>query len=340
MKMLLMSPKIIITILSSLTLINNSMQVCYDNIGCFSKDGPMKQTGLLPASPNYINTKFYAYTSQTPQVGLEVDPYSLDSLNVINVDKPIVFVIHGYGNSGRSKELVQLKDSLQFFGQIETVVMVDWEKGAELITYDKAATNTQVVGRQVAYFVETLRKSRGLDPQTVHLIGFSLGAHVSGYAAKYSKSQYNWTFGRISGLDPAQPKFEGYPGSHLTKDDAIFVDVIHTSSGHFEAVGELGFIGPIGDIDFYPNNGKHQPRCALQLDPTCNHYSSIFYYEASLSGVDQCQCTAYKCNNWDELIKNKCNKKDASRMGFYSITKPGRGVYYLQVSQNYPFCKN
>lgn len=52
--------------------------------------------------------------------------------------------------------------------------------------------------------------------------------------------------------------FEGSAGpeSSLDKNDAEFVDVIHSSAG------SLGYMEPIGDVDFYPNNGKaHQPGC-------------------------------------------------------------------------------
>ena len=58
------------------------------------------------------------------------------------------------------------------------------------------------------------------------------------------------------GLDPAGKDFN-YASKEfrLDKGDATFVDVIHTDAdlaGTFRAVG---------DVDFYPNGGKVQPRC-------------------------------------------------------------------------------
>lgn len=116
----------------------------------------------------------------------------------------------------------------------------------------KASTNTQVVGRQVAFFVNELKKHHGVDLKNVYLIGFSLGAQVAGFAGKFSQSevilchfytneeiiislafflQYHWKFSRITGLDAAAPMFENHQGSHLIKTDADFVDGIHTSAG-------------------------------------------------------------------------------------------------------------
>ena len=73
-----------------------------------------------------------------------------------------------------------------------------------------------------------------LIPSQVHLIGHSLGAHLMGYVGKELKG-----IGRITGTDPAGPGFD-FPRDwydhynitdvHLTKEDALFVDVIHTGN--------------------------------------------------------------------------------------------------------------
>lgn len=73
------------------------------------------------------------------------------------------------------------------------------------------------------------------------------------------------------GLDPARPAFEGSagPDASLDKNDANFVDVIHSSAG------TLGYMEPIGDVDFYPNNGKaHQPGCKGILKEMMGTWSS------------------------------------------------------------------
>lgn len=64
----------------------------------------------------------------------------------------------------------------------------------------------------------------------------------------------------VLGLDPAGPLFELLEerdeSLSLDKTDASFVDVIHTDADEF------GITKPIGDADFYPNEGTSpQPGC-------------------------------------------------------------------------------
>lgn len=81
----------------------------------------------------------------------------------------------------------------------------------------------------------------------LHLIGHSLGAHICGMAAKeLKKRRSSWTVRRITGLDPAQPCFRNAdPSVHLHKNDAPFVDVIHTNGNLLTSLG-LGLPEVIG----------------------------------------------------------------------------------------------
>jgi Lipase len=44
----------------------------------------------------------------------------------------------------------------------------------------RAAANSRLVGKQLAFLLKGLNKNNGLEFSKVHIIGFSLGAHASG----------------------------------------------------------------------------------------------------------------------------------------------------------------
>ena len=80
----------------------------------------------------------------------------------------------------------------------------------------------------MAYLLEVLRRHRGLSGDNVHLIGFSLGAHASSYASRIASKYYHVSqIARITGLDPAGPRFDEL---NLNRDDAKFVDITHTNA--------------------------------------------------------------------------------------------------------------
>jgi predicted alpha/beta-fold hydrolase len=174
-------------------------KVCYEEIGCFTKTGPMKHVGTLPDSLEHINTRFFAYTSEAPTTAHEIHAKDTASHSVVAQAKPLAIIAHGFSNNGQTSYLLDLKTSLLKSGHVPTVIITDWTKGAAAPWYGEASVNTQVVGRQIANLVNHLKTSRGIDPAQVHLLGFSLGAQVSGYAGKFSQSEYKWKFGRISG---------------------------------------------------------------------------------------------------------------------------------------------
>ena len=156
------------------------------------------------------------------------------------------------------------------------MICVDWSAGAADPNYVRAAVNTRLVGKQVSILVEKINESIGKSiTQRTHIVGFSLGAHVAGFAGSHLKNLSRITGKLIrgcaieicnvpyllSGLDPAGPLFEGYDGKvRLDKNDADYVDVIH-SNGESVIVGGFGTWEPIGHVDFYPNGGRAQRGC-------------------------------------------------------------------------------
>lgn len=78
------------------------------------------------------------------------------------------------------------------------VVMVDWHKAAAGPSYPLAAANTQLIGRQLALLLIDI-VSLGTPPDMVHVIGFSLGAHVAGFAGRAIQKR-GIHVGRITGI--------------------------------------------------------------------------------------------------------------------------------------------
>ena len=94
------------------------------------------------------------------------------------------------------------------------VILVDWSKGAKgpLWNYGQAAGNTRLVGAQTAELIKFLISrasssgSRG-SINRFYIVGFSLGAHVAGYAGSYLWDRSRMRLGRITGKDLPQSKF-------------------------------------------------------------------------------------------------------------------------------------
>lgn len=147
-------------------------------------------------------------------------------------------------------------------------IAVDWgrlsgnapfQNSAEefLIYTQVVSTSIPIVVNRTEKFIEFL----GVDPSTIHIIGHSLGAHTAGQIGNIYKSITNNFVSRITGLDPAGPLFFiPLPFPKINKNDANFVDIIHTN------MGESGDVLTNGHIDVIVNGGVSQPGCNLTTD--------------------------------------------------------------------------
>lgn len=102
-----------------------------------------------------------------------------------------------------------------------------------------------------------LHREKHIPLSNFHVLGHSLGAHIAGFTGKQVKRLTGKRIARITGMDPAGPLFEGIRSKRmrLSKEDAQVVEVLHTNGGF------LGYLTPLGSIDFYANNGQIQPNC-------------------------------------------------------------------------------
>uniref|UniRef100_A0A1I8JH39 Lipase domain-containing protein n=1 Tax=Macrostomum lignano TaxID=282301 RepID=A0A1I8JH39_9PLAT len=282
-------------------------EVCYDGLGCFSTRGNFydsvnRPIQVLPQDPDRIRLTFALYTRRN-----------------VNTAQNLI-VIHGFTGNGNSDWNQSMKRALLNEGDYN-VIQLDWSRGSGF-PFTQATANTRVVGALVAQFIVWLESNFGANRENFHLIGHSLGAHVSGYAGERLNTR-NKKLGRISGLDPAGPYFENtHPEVRLDPTDAPFVDAIHTDGDSTLSIiklsGGFGLMQPVGHVDFYPNGGKSQPNCneppsgsvggiigGTVWRMTCSH-NRVQQVMVSTILNPRKNYRAYPCSSYEDFKAGRC----------------------------------
>ncbi|XP_057318075.1 pancreatic triacylglycerol lipase-like [Microplitis mediator] len=321
---------------------------CYDELGCLNITRSWyhlihRPLNVFPLPREVINTRFILYTNDNPTEGQVLIVGKDKSIKRSNFDpkRKTKFIIHGFIDTPLSNWVKEMRNELLQHGDYN-IIIVDWA-GGSLPLYTQATANTRLVGLEIAHLVKHLHMNYGLEMGDVHLIGHSLGAHTAGYAGEKLEGEV----GRITGLDPAEPNFQGMP-SHIRLDwtDAQLVDVIHTDGKSIFFLG-YGMSQPCGHLDFYPNNGKEQPGCTDLSETTpslpltliregleeasrvlvaCNHIRAIKLFIESINS--KCQYVAHECNNYANFLRGECfscksnNSLSCGIMGYHADQSP------------------
>ena len=250
---------------------------------------------LLCQCWNFVKPSFKFYSKDKYDI-IGDQPGHLDTIRVSPLLKrkrisKLVVIIHGYLSDAKDNSWVD-KMAREITEHDPTpglhVLTVDW--GKEFTNYTAAAASSVYVG------VATERVVRQLDPEHIHCIGHSLGAHTCGFLGKaiINDTLYNKkSLDRITALDPANDlfyvvsdfgrfiivKIDSPPSDRLDREDASRVDVIHTDSGW----DGFGGTRSTGHADFYIGSdigqlGEFQHGCSyfrkLSSAPWCHHSRS------------------------------------------------------------------
>ncbi|XP_054710634.1 pancreatic lipase-related protein 2-like [Uloborus diversus] len=330
--------------------VQRASSVCYDELGCFDKDGTFKHLKQLPEPPESVNTHFLLYTRKNPHKPQIMDytkPETVKKSN-INPKAPVKFITHGFGGKNNLTWIWQMKSALLEKEDVN-VIVIDWSLGARVPNYIAAAVNTELVGAQAAVLYYIIKDNFGIQEKDLHVIGFSLGAQVVGFIGKRMKEMRGTRPGRATGLDPASPLFEDYEDVHLSKEDADFVDVVHTNADSL-LYGGVGMGKAVGHVDYYPNGGKRQPGCKSTIGglfndiftgdnaKLCNHQRAAYLFTSSIRSERNCQFTTYKCDDYETFQKGEClscQKDSCGKMGYKA---EGSGTYYLVTKAEPPYC--
>uniref|UniRef100_A0A8D0AGA1 Lipase, member Ia n=1 Tax=Sander lucioperca TaxID=283035 RepID=A0A8D0AGA1_SANLU len=246
-----------------------------------------------------LKIRLLLYTRDNGTCGTLVSHTDLSAHPQFNLSRPTTFVIHGYRPTGSPPVWVQKISELLLAREDLNVIVVDWNHGAANVNYLKAVENTYKAANNLTAFIKMLQEY-GASLSSIHMIGVSLGAHMSGLIGANLKG----FLGRITALDPAGPQFTGTPPERrLDPKDAQFVDVLHTD------IDALGFREPLGHIDFYANGGTDQPGCPKTIFSggayfKCDHQRSVLLFLDSV--VRTCVIKAFPCSSYEDFLDGNC----------------------------------
>ncbi|KAG8186043.1 hypothetical protein JTE90_007429 [Oedothorax gibbosus] len=321
---------------------------CFDRWGCLSIGEPffssLRPISLFPMHPDSLDPQFLLVTRAAPDVFQRLQAASNASFTHFDPIRPTKFIIHGFRETGYQdwiKELIrELLTSDDF-----NVISVDWRFGASQ-SYPQAAANTRSLGLVVGDFIDHLQKNYRIPPSDIHIIGYNLGAHAAGYVGDQIPR-----LGRITGLDPAGPYFEDTdPRVRLDKNDALFVDVIHTDSP--PAAQVAGMLQPVGHLDFYPTPGWRRTGCSLlEGIKSFRRCKAVHAPELFTESINMdCPFYGYMCDSYANFTSGQCDRgcgSDMSQcapMGYKSeewlrVTSSEPMTMFLETGLEEPFCR-
>lgn len=247
------------------------------------------------------------------------------STDIFNPQKEVIVTIHGWRNDHTSPFNSDIKSAI--LDQFDVnVIVVDWGSIAHL-GYITARNSVPQIGKFVGEFLQTLVSTYKIPLSKISIVGHSLGAHAAGITG----STFHGEIDHIVGLDPAGPLISVLEKDYcLDSSDAKYVQVIHTNTAF------LGLTTSLGHSDYFPNGGKKQPGCGLDLTGSCSHGRAYRYYAES---IRKDKFISQECVSYSDFVNGRCNG-NYSLMGGYHINKKIYGDFYLTTNENYPYAIN
>ncbi|XP_022822284.1 pancreatic triacylglycerol lipase-like [Spodoptera litura] len=269
---------------------------------------------------NGANNQYWLFTRQNPNNAQVIVNGNANSIRNSNyrANRGLKVIVHGWNSNGNS-QMNPLITSAFLAVQDVNVIVVDWRSLANS-NYITASNGVPGIGQHLGNFLVWLINTGGGNWNNVHLVGFSLGAHVVGNAGRQAGGRP----ARVTGLDPAGPGWGGNSNA-LNRNAGQYVEAIHTDGGR------LGIFDRIADGDFYPNGGRNpQPGCS---NSDCSHGRAPDLFASS---VRTNHFVGRQCSNIQQAQNNQCSGS-ALNMGNGVISKRGNGIFGLRTGSSWPF---
>ncbi|CAK9814362.1 Pancreatic triacylglycerol lipase (Fragment) [Anthophora quadrimaculata] len=268
---------------------------------------------------------FLLYTRETANTPEQLRLDDVETLEKSHFDpkKETKFITHGWINSPNSQACTLIVEAFMQHGDYN-IIVIDWST-ISVMPYLWASERVVMVSQYTSTMIDFL-VSQGMDPSKLTIVGHSLGAHVAGLSSHYAKAKANY----VVALDPAMPNFLlAGPGNRVSTEDAKFVQVIHTNGG------VLGYVKAIGHVDFYPNGGRLQAGCVVDMAGSCSHLRSVQYFAESINS--KVGFIAKSCKSYIAYTHGDCDSNASGLMGGVTPNFNLTGKYYLKTHRLRPF---
>ncbi|XP_062715391.1 pancreatic triacylglycerol lipase [Aedes albopictus] len=286
---------------------------------------------LFDPETDVIFRLFTRSNPDEPQIIHWDNPGSLASSN-FNPAHPTRFTIHGWVSGEEANLHGLIRENLLALGEFN-VINVDWGAGAQTINYIQARNRVGPVGEMVSRFIDLLvteggALACGASLDDISVTGSSLGTHCAGNAGKFQQGRIN----TIIGMDPAGPLFSLGQPDIMDRSDGHYVEAIYTNSGL------LGFDLPLGHVNFYPNGGRSQPGCGIDITGNCAHTRAHQYFAESIGSP--LGFVGRRCASHEEILAGVCTESGPSVLMGGEPSNYGKGVsgyYHLTTNAQSPF---
>ncbi|XP_018393475.1 PREDICTED: phospholipase A1-like [Cyphomyrmex costatus] len=265
-----------------------------------------------------------------------------ESYDVLDRSKPVYFVVHGFISNDSPFNLFDL---VFLLSKENTVFSLNWSDTAcynnssiTKLLSSSAVKNTRDIGDYLASYTLSLIEY-GVPLKNITYIGYSLGAHVIGFAAK-KLQMLNMIIPRLIGVDPLAYGFMfNKCENRLCYTDAQFVTVLYTSP--------LSIQKSVGQLNLWFNNGAGQPYCGDALinnsNIKCSHSMSIIYFINIWSG--DCEFLGVPINKRTNPLLSVPPGCSINRIGsvivdnkIFKSNSTIVGDYCIPVTSEYPYC--
>ncbi|KAJ6636193.1 Endothelial lipase [Pseudolycoriella hygida] len=281
---------------------------------CITSSFVSSEGGLLQT----VKLRFF-HDNITSYADYDLNSSSLISHPKFELKRPTVIYIPGWNTNNTDSETFVHIITAYLQRNDHNILVLNYEKLSQEF-YGFIVARIPKIGKRLALALRDLY-SKGLDHSRIHMIGYSLGAPIAAEAGR-ALQNLSYIIPRITGLDPALPFYGNNMHAELNKNDAKFVDIIHTDAGVY------GINRSVGHADFYPNGGRRpQPACGAVLWQKlsllfgrCPHYVSAHFYGQSVASKEKIFVGI-----------NRFNSSDTAPMGFHCPTTAS-GDYDLRAN--------